>query len=249
MELSFQLYSARNFLPWSKVLATVSALGYTRVEGYGDLYDDPAGLKKMLDDNGLTMPTGHMGITDLADTDAAISIAKTLGMEMIFCPAIPEADRTSNDAGWQRLSANLGAIGTKLADAGIKFGWHNHNFEFKKTDSGAYPMDLILQGAPEIVWECDVAWVDVGGQDPVAWMKKYADRVVAIHIKDRAPAGQSVDEDGWSDVGHGTMDWPKIIAAVKSGTACTHWVMEHDNPSDYERFARRSIATLNAINT
>jgi sugar phosphate isomerase/epimerase len=248
MELSFQLYSARNFSPWATVLATVSALGYTQVEGYSGLYDDPVALKKMLDDNALTMPTGHMGIDDLADRDAAISIARILGMETIFCPAIPEADRTSNDTDWQRLGASLAAIGNDLATAGIRFGWHNHNFEFKKTDSGNTPLDLILEGAPDIAWECDVAWVDVAGEDPLAWIRKYANRVVAIHIKDRAPAGQCMDEDGWADVGHGTMDWPTIIKAVKSGTACTHWVMEHDNPSDYERFARRSIATLNTIN-
>ena len=66
---------------------------------------------------------------------------------------------------------------------------------------------------------------------------------MAFHIKDIEPKGENLDEDGWSDVGQGTVDWPKMLDAL-GGTRCTHFVLEHDNPSDIERFCKRSIAYL-----
>ena len=92
----------------------------------------------------------------------------------------------------------------------------------------------------------DVAWVIRGGADPFAWIEKYKDRITAAHVKDIAPAGQNTDEDGWADVGHGTVDWASLIAALRN-IGCTHFVMEHDNPKDDARFATRSIASANAF--
>ena len=68
MNWSFQLYSARNFQPWDKVLKLLGKLGYKEVEGFGGVYDDPAGLRTELDKNGLSMPTGHFSI-DMLEND------------------------------------------------------------------------------------------------------------------------------------------------------------------------------------
>ena len=67
-----------------------------------------------------------------------------------------------------------------------------------------------------------------------------------VHVKDIAPAGENANEDGWADVGHGTMDWDALYAAAKQFTNARYFVMEHDNPADVDRFASRSIATVNA---
>ena len=72
-------------------------------------------------------------------------------------------------------------------------------------------------------------------------MQRYADRVAAIHVKDIAPAGECADEDGWADVGQGVIDWKTIMAFIKAETKAELFVMEHDNPNDIARFARRSI--------
>ncbi len=125
--------------------------------------------------------------------------------------------------------------------AGLRFAWHNHDFEFVPCRDGAVPQRVILDAAPEIGWEMDVAWVVRGGADPMQWIDEYASRIVAAHVKDIAPAGEAQEEDGWADVGHGTMDWPAIIKALRDKTPARVFVMEHDNPSDVERFARRSI--------
>ena len=65
MKFSFQLYSARNFQPWQDVLAMLARTGYKNVEGFGGVYEDPSAFRKLLDDNGLAMPSGHFSIDAL----------------------------------------------------------------------------------------------------------------------------------------------------------------------------------------
>ncbi len=242
MEFSFQLYGARNFPPVLDILPTLKELGYAQVEGYGGLYANAPDLAQKLKDNGLTMPTGHFGLDALKDTEASMRLASDLGVKTLLCPAVPQDQRNQGDDGWKALSETLAKLGETFNASGFKFGWHNHAFEFAPTSSGAMPLDLIFEGAPDIVWQHDIAWTTRGGQDPIKWIDKYADRMVSAHVKDIAPEGECLDEDGWADVGHGTMDWQGLFNAIKAKTSCQSFVMEHDNPSDVKRFAERSIA-------
>lgn len=251
-ELGFQLYSARNFQPFSNILKKLSAAGYKQVEGYGAMYAslDDAGLNSLrseLDANGLAMPTGHFGLDLLeGDPKKALNIAKVLGVEAIYCPYLMPDQRPADAAGWFAFGKRLQEAGKPFVDAGLTFGWHNHDFEFRATDSGKLPMDIILETAPLNDWEMDVAWVVKGGQDPLDWIKKYGARINAVHVKDIAPAGEATNEDGWADVGHGTLDWQALQTAIKAQTNAQYWVMEHDNPSDDARFAQRSFAAVSA---
>ena len=246
MNWSFQLYSARKFQPWADVLKMVSAAGYKQVEGFGGLYEDPAGLRAMLDANGLSMPTGHFSL-DMLESDfaGARRIAETLGIGTLICPHIAAELRPSDAAGWKDFAHRLAAVHENARKAGLRFAWHNHDFEFVKTADGAIPQKVILDSAPEIGWEIDVAWVVRGGGDPLQWIDDYASRIVAAHVKDIAAPGTKQDEDGWDDVGHGTMDWPAIMKALRDKTPAKVFVMEHDNPSDATRFAKRSIEAAN----
>jgi len=246
MDFSYQLYSSRNFQPIDDVLGRLAKIGYKQVEGFGGLYDDAAGLAASLKKHGLSMPTGHFGLAQLQDTDTALKTAETLGMKVLYCPAVPKDERTKNDAGWAQLGETLAQLGEAFRKRGFGFGWHNHDFEFRPTDSGKLPMDIILETAPLNDWEMDVAWVVKGGQDPLDWIKKYGARINAVHVKDIAPAGEATNEDGWADVGHGTLDWQALQTAIKAQTNAQYWVMEHDNPSDDARFAQRSFAAVSA---
>ena len=242
MNWSFQLYSARNFQPWETVIKTVADAGYAHVEGFGGLYDDPKSLREMLDSNGLTMPTGHFSLDMLEnDFSRAASIADTLGVKVMICPHIAADLRPSDAAGWRRFGERLAKVGEAAKRAGYDFAWHNHDFEFMKLDDGSTPQEHILSAAPDIGWEMDVAWVIRGGADALPWIEKYGSRIVAVHVKDIARQGEGLDEDGWSDVGYGTVDWPALMKAFKANSAARYYVMEQDNPNDIERFARRSI--------
>ena len=245
-ELSFQLYSARNVPSLPDFLAKLGELGYTQVEGYGGLYADAAGLAAELKKNGLTMPTGHFGPAQVQDVETTLKTAETLGIKRIYCPHIGPEGRSEDESKWLELAEMLAKAGETYTKEGYGFGWHNHDFEFKATDSGKLPMDIILETAPNNEWEMDVAWVVKGGHDPIAWIKKHGARINAVHVKDIAPAGEATNEDGWADVGHGTMDWQALQTAIKAHTNARYWVMEHDNPSDDARFAQRSFAAVSA---
>jgi sugar phosphate isomerase/epimerase len=245
---SFQLYSARNFPPWSAVLQVLAEAGYRQVEGFGAVYADPAALRADLDRNGLTMPTGHFSLDLLErDLDEACRIADALGVTTIICPHIAAALRPGDAAGWRVFGERLARIGDAVAARGRDFAWHNHDFEFAALPDGSTPMEHILAAAPDIGWEIDVAWVIRGGADPRAWIDREGRRIVAVHVKDIARPGEGVGEDGWADVGDGTVDWPGLMAALAARSAARHYVMEHDNPADAGRFARRSIAAAHSF--
>ncbi|MEM9104457.1 MAG: sugar phosphate isomerase/epimerase [Pseudomonadota bacterium] len=248
MDLSFQLYSARNFLPWDGVVSRLAELGYSQVEGFGGVFGDPDGFAALLAGAGLTMPTAHFSVTAMeTDFDASIALAHTLGVKAIFCPYLDADQRPGDVAGWRAFAKRLAAIGEKVKGAELAFGWHNHDFEFQALAGGDQPQTIILEEAPDIDWEADIAWIVRGGDDPLSWIDRYGSRITAVHVKDIAPAGECVDEDGWEDVGHGTMDWRQILRQLHSKSAVRYLVMEHDNPSDFNRFAGRSIEAVRSM--
>ena len=139
----------------------------------------------------------------------------------------------------------LGALARQCHDQGITLGYHNHHWELQVKEGGRTALDLLWQGAEgsPLAWQVDVAWLVRGGADPLDWFQRHAARVVSLHAKDLAPAGDKLDEDGWADLGSGTLDWPTLAAAGRAAGA--RWlVAEHDKPNDPARFARNSHAFL-----
>lgn len=247
MRTSFQLYSARNHETLAARLAALSDIGYTRVEGYGDLLDDVPALESALKDAGLRMPSSHMSLELLeSDPDRAISIARVLGLELVFAPFLMPDDRPTDAAGWQALAKRLSVIGHRMADAGIAFGWHNHDFELQPTSDGAIPLDEMLATAPKLLWQADLAWVARAGVDPAIYIDRYLDRIASVHVKDIAASGECLDEDGWADPGLGVMPWDALIAQLADAPLAPMYVAEHDLPSDMLRFARQAQSFFKA---
>lgn len=251
-KLGFQLYSARNSQPYSEIFVKLGKAGYAEVEGFGGIYADldDAGLKSLraeLDKNGLTMASGHFSPDFLeGQAQKSLTIAKTLGMDSIYAPHIGADERPKDAAGWLAFGKRLQEMSKPYKDAGFEFGWHNHDFEFVKQADGSLPIEQIFEGAPDISWEADIAWVIRGGGDPFAWIEKLGPRITAVHVKDIAPAGENKNEDGWADVGHGTVPWAKLLKAL-ADTKVKHFVVEHDNPSDVDRLITRSIASFKSF--
>ena len=94
--------------------------------------------------------------------------------------------------------------------------------------------------------EMDVSWVVKGEEDPAEWLTKYRDRICAVHLKDIAPEGECLDEDGWADFTHGTLPWKEWWPVVRS-TPANAFVMEHDSPNDLSRFATRALSGAKAL--
>lgn len=252
-DLSLQLYSGRNY-PLDSVIQTASRLGYMYVEGYGGtdtatgglsgLYVNAPALRAKLDAAGLSMPTAHMGLDLVESPERALEVTRTLGINTVICPWLPPNLRPTDAAGWKALGERLGRAAVPFQRAGLTFGYHNHDFEFLPLPDGRFPMDVLIEAAPGISVEVDIAWVYRGNADPFPWLEKHGSRIVAIHVKDIAAKGENTAEDGWADVGHGTLPWRELMATVKSKTAAKYFVAEHDNPSDFARFAERTIASV-----
>jgi sugar phosphate isomerase/epimerase len=237
--ISFQLYSARNFPPVDAVLQGLSAIGYDAVEPFGGNYlDDPKGFRGKADALGLAIPTAHVPL-QLLDEDRAkaIDMARTLGLETVVLPHVGGDARPKDAAGWAAFGKRLSEHARHLSGAGLKLAWHNHDFESMQLADGSRPIDHILAGEG-VMFEPDVAWIARTDADIASEIGRYANRVAAFHIKDTAPEGVTVD-DGWTDVGAGTIDWNKLWPAI-AATGATLLVMENDNPSDWRSFAANS---------
>jgi len=97
-----------------------------------------------------------------------------------------------------------------------------------------------------LTWQADVAWLVRGGAEPEPWLRRYSDRLASAHVKDIAPSGTKLDEDGWADVGAGVLDWRELWTLCRASGA--QWmVVEHDKPSGPERCVRASFAYLSKL--
>jgi sugar phosphate isomerase/epimerase len=238
---SYQLYSARNHPPLETTLKKLADLGYVEVEGFGGVYGEPEKLRAELNHLGLTMPSGHFSIDMLEkEKNMVIKIASTLGINKLVCPYLIPEQRPKTAKGWKDFGKRLNIISRTYRAEGFAFAWHNHDFEFFRLKDGSTPHELMFSTAPTLDWEIDVAWVICAKSNPLKWIKDYAGAITLAHVKDIAPKGECTDEDGWADVGHGTVKWQTVMEALRQ-TRCMHYIMEHDKPSDAERFARRSL--------
>ena len=173
-----------------------------------------------------------------------VAAARTLGMHTLIVPYVGGPDRGTDTASWKAFGARLGKVAAKLKAEGLNFAWHNHDFEFEKLSDGSYPIEHIL--GDDLAWEADIAWVVRGRADPSIWLRRYTGRVKLVHVKDIAPAGEKTNEDGWADVGTGTVDWQRLWGeAVAAGAEIM--VAEHDNPADAKRFATVSAANMKKL--
>lgn len=245
--LTFQLFSARN-TPLDQALPLIAEAGYTSVEGYRDNVEDPVTLQTLLQQNGLSIVSLHVGFDELKNNmNHTLELARELDINHLVCPYLLPEHRPENKDGWVDLAKELADFAAEISSVGRDFAWHNHDFEFVRLADGTLPIRTLLDEAPDMFWEIDVGWIARVGQDSGSWIRTYIDRINAVHLKDVAATGECEDEDGWADVGHGTIDWAEVtVELVKSD--CELFILEHDNPSDLSRFAKRSYDTVSGWN-
>jgi sugar phosphate isomerase/epimerase len=127
------------------------------------------------------------------------------------------------------LGEQMNGYARALKDAGLKFGYHNHNFEFEeKAASGKNLFDTLLDVTePGLVYfELDAFWAAVGGYEPDEVIKANADRIRLVHLKDasRDNARQDVP------FGEGVLDWGAVLSAARNA-GVEYYITEQDNPN------------------
>jgi sugar phosphate isomerase/epimerase len=187
---SVQLYTLRDAIAADLpgTVARVREIGYEHVEPYA--FDKNAdAYAKAFADAGVTAPSGHASVIDREDPSVVFDAAATLGMDIVIDPFIP-TDRwqTADDA--KTIAERVNDLAEQAKGHGLRFGYHNHQWEFTNTVDGRPIYDLFVQRlAPEVVLEVDTFWVTVGGADAPALLRTLGARVAAIHVKDGKVTG------------------------------------------------------------
>ena len=240
--LSMQLYSARNFPPPEAQLASIRAIGFDNVETFGFWHDDPGATRKLLDTFGLTAKSGHFSLPAIeADPARTAEIAREIGIEIVVAPYLEPGERPTTREEWEGLGARLERIRERFAAEGLRFAWHNHDFEFEQLPDASFPIQHVL--GKNLLWEADLAWLARAGAAPRRWIEKFSGRIPLVHVKDIAKPGANADEDGWADIGDGILPWRELWArCVAAGAEIM--IAEHDNPKNFHRFARISEVAI-----
>lgn len=244
LPIAVQLYTLRNLqMPFDEVLKEVAAIGYTGVETIGNHKLSADEMKALLEKYQLKVCSTHAAIALLeSDVAGVIAFNKAIGNNVLVVPFLAPDDRGKDGVAWTQLGKRLATIGQHCADAGMKLMYHNHAFEMESVD-GKLAIDWLMESAPKLGFEMDLAWVQRGNQNGVQLLQKYAGRCQRVHCKDVAPAGQNEDQMGFADVGHGVLDWAALLPAAKAAGA-EWYIVEHDLPKEPLVSIRRSFEFL-----
>jgi len=214
--VALQLYTVRDFAEkdLKSTLIQVKEMGYDAVELAG-MYDKSATeLKALLDEVGLSAVSAHVLIQAFeADLESTIAAYKIVGCKYIGIPWLDHANLPGGEK-WSVMKAFLIKIDALCEEAGITLMYHCHAHEFDKLPNGEYILDALFRELPTLENEIDSGWVDAVNLCPAEYIRKYADKVPVIHLKD---TDRNAKED--RPVGQGTQDMPAITkAAEESGT-------------------------------
>ena len=240
--ISIQLYTVRDILAADPAgtLATLADIGYTRVEAAGTAGLTPAAFRALLDANGIRATSGHFGIPqpfDAAAWRATLATARTLGCRYVVHPFFG-ADPTGpirDAAVWRAFAQDLNRAGAMAREAGFRFGYHNHHYEFfpLADGSGRNGFDILTSIADRrlVHLELDLYWSWRGTADPVDVIRAHRGRVLQFHVKD-----MNLDS-GFADLGTGLIDFRRIFAQ-SDVAGVQEYIVERDDAGTGDRRAR-----------
>ncbi|MFD1467089.1 sugar phosphate isomerase/epimerase family protein [Hymenobacter caeli] len=236
LKVGLQLYSLRDYIgkDVQGVVAKIAKAGYQEVETYG--YKDggfwglkPKEFKALLATHGLTTSSGHYGLDDFirdGNQDAlkmAIEAAKGCGQTYVVVPYLGDKLRATADD-FKAVAAKLNQAGEICKAAGLKLGYHNHDFEFKPIGGAVLYEVLLKETSPGLVdFEMDLYWVVRAGLDPIKLIDAHPGRFPMWHVKDMEKA----DPEHNTEVGAGTIDFKKIFQHAKTA-GLKHIFMEQE---------------------
>lgn len=186
-EYGIQMYSVHDITETSlrNALKSIAELGYKYIEFAGFFGNSAEDVKSWLDEFGLICSGTHTGLDQLTpeNIDETIAYHKAIGCENIIVPACDW--HTAEMA--EKSIAELNFAQKKLAENGIRLGYHNHSCEFFATPDGTvFENEVIEKTAAEL--EIDTFWLFNTGIDVIPYLEEHKDRIRVIHVKDGIPS-------------------------------------------------------------
>ena len=241
--IGIQLYTVRDHMAvdLSNTLQHLAAIGYKEVEFAGYFDHSPEEIRTILSGEGLASPSTHIPLKFIQNSpNQIIDAALTIGHEYIVIPWIMPHQRSLNK--YREYIELFNKFGEQCQGAGLKFAYHNHDFEFEVIE-GIRPIDLLIEETDNnlVSFELDLYWIIKAGEDPLRYIKKYPNRFPLWHIKDMANDGSM------RDVGEGIIDFEEIFK-LKKLSGLEHYYVEHDHPPDSLMTASKSFNALLKLN-
>ncbi len=247
--VGIQLYSVRDDMKADPLgtLKKVASAGYKNVEhaNYVDrkFYGySPAEFKKALSDTGLKMPSGHTVMTP-ADWDESkkdftdkwkmtVADAATVGQSYLISPWLDNSLRKDMTA-FKSYMDVFNKCGELCKQHGIKFGYHNHDFEFNTKIDSELLYDLILKNTnPSLVaQQIDIGNMYGAGGRALDIIKKYPGRFELMHVKDEIKSAKGEMGDGYEStiLGKGLLPVKEIVEAGRKTGGTTQFIVEQES--------------------
>jgi len=246
--IGVQVYSVRNeaAADLRGTLEKIKAMGYDGVEFAGLYGYSPAEIRKMCEEIGLNPISAHVPYKDMvADPKGVLGQYAEIGCKFVAIPYLNEDLRPGTEK-FPEVIENAKMLGAVAKELGMTMLYHNHDFEFVKLD-GKYALDILYEevSADLLQTELDTCWVNVGGENPADYIRKYTGRAPVVHLKDfygeksenmyeliGIDAKGPTRPNGFElrPLGCGVQNFPEILKAAEDAGAS--WVIvEQDNPS------------------
>ena len=249
--LAAQLYTVRGFTQtaadFSASMRRIRDIGYTAVQvsGIGPIPD--AEVKSIVDDVGLVICNTHVRPSSALwdDLDAVIAQHRLWDCKHVAIGSMPTPFREEDEDSFRRFAEEATRVGERLHDAGLTFSYHNHSFEFVRFGERT-GLDIIYEESDPryLQAEIDTYWVQHGGGDPAAWIRRMKDRMPVVHLKDMV----IVDgEQAMAEIGEGNLNWPAVLQACQE--AGVEWyAVEQDicrrDPFESLRISYRNLRAM-----
>jgi sugar phosphate isomerase/epimerase len=247
-QISIQLYTLRDILAADPAgtLATLRRIGYRKVEAAGTAGLTAPEFRALLDRNGIRATSAHIGIPqpwDAAAWEASLAEAKTLGASTVIHAffGVDENGPIRDANVWRNFALDLNKAGAMARRAGLRFGYHNHHFEFNRVTDGsnrrAWEILTKTADARLVEIELDIYWAWRGTADPVDLLKQHGRRVKKFHVKDMDL------ESSFADPGTGLIDFPRVFAANARYGGVNEFIVERDDAGTGDRAPEDALDT------
>jgi sugar phosphate isomerase/epimerase len=228
-DIGLQLYTIRDAMKAGPAgaLKTVSDIGYTWLEaaGYsnGKFYGyPPEEFKKVVEDFGMRLISSHATFNKESQQQV-IDAHAALGALYLVYPVMPTPGKETADD-YRRAAERLNEIGAACAKAGIRFGYHNHAFEFERfEDQTGYDILLNATDPALVFFQADLYWMIYAGIDPEDYFNLHPGRFEHWHVKDM----EDSPERSFAEVGEGVIDFEKIFK-MKDISGMKYYFVEQD---------------------
>jgi len=248
-----QAYTFRKSFPVNiaKTLDTIQMMGFTEMET-GSHGMPPEAFKKLCNERGISIPSSEASYDQLEKApDSVAHMAKLLGAKYVMCGWIPHRDGVFTLENAKNATAVFNHAGKVLTDSGITLCYHAHGYEFQPYKNGTLLDYLFKNTNPKYVsFEMDIFWIQFGGGNPVALLKKYGNRWKLMHLKDMRKGtvkdltgGTSTEND--VALGTGEIDIPGILKEAKK-IGIKHYFIE-DESNFVNEHVPQSIAYLRSL--